>query len=279
MRKIFEFKAFDVVNNPENQEFLKKVKTQNPDLYSRFVSIIGNKGLEVAKDKYNEYDPEWIKNRFRVKKKEKRKENKEQKKEDILKKYESEINNINSILKTSPLKKEILDFINDDKVLSQYLKSCGTKKHYTNLFLNDLKKPLRLGRNFESRFGEILTIDKLEFSDIFQGDWTISGAFYGDERKGYRYLEIDQLIELKNNKLSYTILPSFPVDDEYLIKKDREREKEFIQERTDLINGKFKKYGLDIKGLYDVIKQISYALSDDFYNDWKIEKDADRYNV
>jgi len=107
MKKIFEFKTFDVVNNPDNQEFLRKVRDQNPNLYSRFVSLIGNKGLEVAKDKYKDYDPDYWKIRNKQLEKKKKQVNKEKRKEIALEILAPQITMINAVLKISPLKKDI----------------------------------------------------------------------------------------------------------------------------------------------------------------------------
>jgi hypothetical protein len=47
---------------PEDEhEFLKRVKTLTPDLYNRFLSMVKNKGLEVAKQEYMKIDPEVLK--------------------------------------------------------------------------------------------------------------------------------------------------------------------------------------------------------------------------
>ena len=59
MKRILEYKVFDILKNKENENFLDKVKKENPDLYSKFLNIIGNKGLEIAKQKYQEYYPEF----------------------------------------------------------------------------------------------------------------------------------------------------------------------------------------------------------------------------
>ena len=97
MRKIFEFKVFDVLNNQN-----KKIKRQ------------------------------------------KKVEDEEGKKQDLLKKIEPEINIINDILKTSLLKKDVLHFIQNDKVIADYFKSYFIHKNYKNLFLKELKKPIQL---------------------------------------------------------------------------------------------------------------------------------------
>lgn len=280
MRKIFEFKAFDVVNNPDNQEFLKKVKEQNPNLYSRFVSLIGNKGLEVAKDKYKQYDPEWIKNRFKVQKREKKKENKEQKKQEILDKWKPEIDTINSLLKTSALKKEILNFIENDENISKYFKKNFIKKKYKNLFIDDLKKPFRLNNMLGAKLNRMINIDKLEFFEISFEDETISGIWYGDEiNKSKKILEINQVYDLSNSEIYYNIYPSFSsISSSFEEHVSYEGNREYIQERNSEIN-KLRDYHLNKKELFDVIKQISYALSDEHYEEWQIRKDANRYNL
>lgn len=45
---------------PEVEEFLNKVKLENPEELSRLRSIIKNKGLESAKERYKQIDPEVI---------------------------------------------------------------------------------------------------------------------------------------------------------------------------------------------------------------------------
>ena len=61
MNRILEYRVFDLLKDPENEKFLDKVKKENPDEYNRFLNLVGNKGLEVAKQKYQIYDPEYKK--------------------------------------------------------------------------------------------------------------------------------------------------------------------------------------------------------------------------
>ena len=46
--------------SPEEDSFLRKVKEENPEMLTKFINMVKNKGLEVAKEKYNEFDPEII---------------------------------------------------------------------------------------------------------------------------------------------------------------------------------------------------------------------------
>ena len=48
MKRLFEFRVYDIIKDDNNREFLNKVKDENPELYDRFMSLIGNKGLEIA---------------------------------------------------------------------------------------------------------------------------------------------------------------------------------------------------------------------------------------
>ncbi len=60
MKKILEYRVFDLLKDKDNEKFLDKVKKENPDMYAKFLNLVGNKGLEVAKQKYQEYDPEYV---------------------------------------------------------------------------------------------------------------------------------------------------------------------------------------------------------------------------
>ena len=52
MKLILEYSAYNVLKDESNYEFLKKVKNENPDLYSKFMNIVIKKGLEYAKKEY-----------------------------------------------------------------------------------------------------------------------------------------------------------------------------------------------------------------------------------
>jgi len=132
MRRIYEFKVFDILKDKGNEEFLDMVKKENPNLYSKFLNIVGNKGLEIAKDKYNYYTPEEVNRR----KEEERSNNVRQRTEErdrvnksFLDNFKGEIDEVNEILKDSELKK-LSKLMKVDLSISEILK--GTKKTYSN---------------------------------------------------------------------------------------------------------------------------------------------------
>ena len=62
------------LDSKEIQDFLYKVKQENPDQLGRFRSLVINRGLDLTKAKYKEIDPDTIKQKKLELSKEKRKE-------------------------------------------------------------------------------------------------------------------------------------------------------------------------------------------------------------
>lgn len=66
MENIFEKRAIIIseqttyTGDEQSEIFLDKVKSENPDMFVRFLNLVKNKGLEFAKDKYKEFDVELI---------------------------------------------------------------------------------------------------------------------------------------------------------------------------------------------------------------------------
>jgi hypothetical protein len=84
----------------EEGDFLNMVKTKTPDSYNRFLSLLKNKGLEVAREKYMDVDPDAVKQRERERKSlEKKQINRE--KGDLIREKE------NDLLYLLPQKKEM----------------------------------------------------------------------------------------------------------------------------------------------------------------------------
>jgi hypothetical protein len=289
MRKIFEFKAFDVVNNPENEEFLKKVKKQNPDLYSRFVSIIGNKGLEAAKDKYKQYDPEWLKNRYKVQKREKNKESKEQKKEEALKYLKPKMEIVQSILDNTYLKTLEKQIFNDP-LIGSYLKSYGARKQYKNEFLNLLKKPLRLGNELRRTFN----LDRLNFiiKDYPDFDFDDDFDYFDGEKRESSIIQIyqncvfepDPNFETLGTKLSYIIKFNLPrlYNKKLLSKVDKDKDLEFIETRRLICDSLSKGVSHRVyqEELNDIIfNKFKSTLTDEFYEDWQLQQNVNKYNL
>lgn len=279
MKKLLEFRLFDLLKNKDNEDFLNKVKKENPDKYMLFVNILGRKGLEIAKTEYEEYDPNYVKikkEKEKVEKAEWRKQNNKEKKEqrhdELLKKYSSEINEVNNILKNSPLKK-LEQNIENDKNLSYFLKYAKT--HYTKDFLKILKD----NRNIEDTFrvydypdgtlrGYRFLIDTLSYS-------------VDDQFEDSRILKISQYYILTSKKLTYNI--DFNLDTVYELPGDRNKEKDFIEQRSKYLD-KLSRVGLDNDELYKIIfgvfsKSLSNEVYDKWYEDWKFKNRINKYNI
>jgi hypothetical protein len=115
----------------EEYNFLKKVQSENPTLYNRFYSLVKNKGLDVAQEKYKEFDPEIIKQKEKDKKR-----------------LDKEISNIEKKSKYYSELKEFMDIVN-------YLR----KNHSINKSLAEIlknEKPTKL------IFNKYKTVDKIK---------------------------------------------------------------------------------------------------------------------
>jgi hypothetical protein len=173
MRRILEFRVYDILKDPENEKFLDQVKKENPNLYSKFLNIVGNKGLEKAKEKYKEYDPIAVEKIEKAEKEKQRLINKEKlekaKKEYrnlILNKYKDKIDEINNILADDKLNIMIYD-IRKDNIISKYL--TNTRKSYKNLF-NKLLKNINIFNDKIERFFDIDSVSlNRDHSDRFFG--------------------------------------------------------------------------------------------------------------
>ena len=268
MKKLFEYKSFEVVNDPANQDFLRKVREQNPDLYGKFVSIIGNKGLEIALQKYEPYDPDyWKIQNKKLHQKEKR-ENKEERNKRILKDLEPKIKEIETILKNTPLK-TIQKHIENNKNISAYIKSCNVKKKYKNEFLKELKKPNQLSMHLNGRDGDIM-IDSLSFTRPI-------GWYYDSDTKENLIL-IHQYYNVNTKKFSYSVF--FKISRDYdLPAIDNNKDEGFLEQRNNYV-AKLGKYHIDGQELYDILfKKFAAILSDEAYEEYLLRRDANKYNL
>ena len=50
-------------------------------------------------------------------------------------------------------------------------------------------------------------------------------------------------------------------------------------DRNKYINVELKRYHIDKKILFETIKELSYTLSDDYYDEWIMKRDANKYNL
>jgi len=271
MRKILEYRVFDLLKDKDNEKFLNKVKKENRDLYAKFLTILGNKGLEVAKKEYEYYDPNYVKiqkekekAQSAIQKKEKSKEFKEEMRKIGLDLIKDEVDEVEDILDKTVLK-SIIKRINSDVSISTYLKSCGAKKQYKNEFLDIIKHPqnISLSRSF--------IIDSLRYGSQRDQYWD-TGAV--------NHIKIIQYYNLSSKELTYSI--NFDMSYES-IGIDSNKEMTFIRDRDRFIST-LNKYSINIQELNDILfNKLSSVLSEDTYRrwfaDWEIKQDTNKYNI
>jgi hypothetical protein len=274
MKRILEYKVFDLLKDKDNVEFLDKVKKENPDMYAQFLSTLGNKGLEVAKKKYQDYDPEFVKSEKLRKKRENTKEFKDKKKEEILITWADEIKEIEDILSNTKLK-NVQNYIESNSIISKYIRSAGYKKKYENVFLKLIKTPFSLAREFRSRYN--IHIDTLTFIDKYYD------KFFGGNKN--IFIRVDQFYVMTSIKTVFFnikfSMPNTDDDDEYysMPSVDRNKDSKFLEYRNNYIRMNLNLNRIDIIELYETIKEFSNVLSDDYYENWKLEQQANKYNI
>jgi len=279
MKRLFEFKVFDLMKDKETETFLRKVKEENPDEYGHFVTLVGNKGLEVAKDRYKEYDPNyWKEQRKKEKedalrrKKENTKEEKEKREQEILKESEPEIKRVNNILMNTALD-DFLMFINKNKNIREFLNSYKARKTYKNAFAEMLKKPLVLRSLLRWDF----TIDTLSFNRKEYAYYD-----YDDKPRFKKMIDISQHFNLETGKISYAIYFSPPDPMSNISKQDSIKRPEFIRDRNDFIYN-LRKVGIEKYQVIEQLQKLSRALSEDLYSEWykkwELEQDMKKYNL
>ena len=272
MKKIFEFKVFDILQDKENVKFLDKVKKENPDLYTKFLNLIGNKGLDFAKDKYQEYEPEYVKQKIEkekkisdAEKKKIKKEKQEFEKQEVLKKYKDVIDEIESAMFSFDLY-EIESEISKDKNIQNYIKSCSTRKSRENKFNQTLKKSASvLEYELNNRY---LSLEIVKYKTNFT---------YSYYHNNINIIFLEYFYNIKQKKLEFTV--SFNLFDEPILSMEKNKEEEFLFDRNRYIIKELNKFRVSKEEVIDSIKNLSYTLSDEYYNDWKIKNDADKYNI
>lgn len=275
--KLFEFNIVELRKNKEIDEFLIKVKSENPENYSKFVSLVGNKGIEIAKQKYKIYDPKYKKFMRQKEKKENNKKIKEQKNKEILSRLTPIISDIENILVKSPLKQLLIDIKKDQKLNNFFFNDLRCEKKYKNKFKDWLKKPVRLEQKTNPNYGQVvlsLLIDILEIkSDIYWGF---------EESKPKCVIKIEQYYKEKELKYSVRFeLPyyeSFYPSDSYL-KIDKGREIEYINKRNNEVI-KLNSFNINKEVLYKkIFEDFVYLISEKHYKEWKFEQDVSNYNL
>lgn len=256
MRKIFEFKVFDILQDKDNVIFLDKVKLENPDLYTKFINLVGNKGLSVAKQKYKEYTPEHIKQLEKENIAKERAQSTKLNNEIILKEFEININKIEDVLYPSELF-NIERILFNDKYISEYFKNMKIVTKYENDFNKLLNNPIKLKNNTRG----YIQIDTLNF---------YQKGFATEFRKYNRtIIKLHQHYNLNTGELIYSIFFSTNYD---FSKKD------FIKYRDNYIED-LSKYKIDIEDISEIIEKYSYSFSEDFYDEWILKNSASKFNI
>lgn len=284
MKKIFEFKVFDVLQDAENVKFLDKVKKENPNLYNKFLNLIGNKGLSVAKDKYKEFEPEYVKKQQELEKIEKsrlnkllNKQKKEEEKENILNKYKNEIDKIENYVYDLTIY-DIEKYINNDKNIINYFKKLGDKKSKTKNEFNDyLKNTKKLEEFFlqKEKTKKDFFSSRIKLNSL---NYTIKQLDHYDTTNS-KIISIDRYLDIYDN-IIYTLYINFesPYDNFWIITK-YDKEEEYYDDIKKYANNLSLYEFINIDELYKKIDLLSYILSDEYYEEWKIKKNAEKYNI
>lgn len=263
MRRILEYRVFDILKDPENAKFLFKVKKENPDLYVRFLNIVGNKGLETAKERYVEFDPEEVRKR----KEEEETDNKEREKlkkereslrkhTELYKKNEKEIKELEGLIDNTELK-IIANKIKTTPELDILFKKL--KKQY----VGEIRKKLR-------------NLNDLDFElEFYDWDFVIDSLTYYRGYNRNRIIYIAQHYNMKTEKLYYNIRFTAPI-----LKYDIV---DFGVHVSDYIN-KLSKMNIDKGELYEILfVKLPKVFSEEYYKEWKkqydLEQDVSKYNL
>lgn len=277
MKKIYEFKVFDILQNEENVKFLDKVKKENPDLYTKFLNLIGNKGLDAAKERYHDYEPEYVKKKIErekkisaAEKKKMREEEKESEKQEVLDKHKEIINEIETAIFWSDIK-DIENVISKDKNIQEYLKSCNVRKSRENNFNKTLNKSAS-SIEYELKSSSTLLETVYYKTKSFFSYWY-------DENK--TIINLQHYYNKREKKSHFSI--HINLFDEPVISVDINKEEEFITDRNKYISSKLNKYGVSTKDIIDSINKLSLLLTDsvyqEWYKDWELKKDTEKYNL
>lgn len=254
MKRLFEFRVYDIMKDDDNREFLNKVKDENPELYGRFMSLVGNKGLKIAKQKYFEFDPVEVAEREKLRKKEekqkKKDESEEKSRNHFLSKYLDIVNYINNYLRTSPLR-SVIKNVREEKNLINWVKQYKTefKGIYSDSFSLthdpiDSVKILPPNHKMHHEFGDSRSIEIKQYIDKLTTDKKVERfkfqARFNFEPYGMNDFIIDQRLKI----------------------------------------GELTTYkSLTLEELNILLEKFKYYMSDKYKEDWKIEQEAEKYNL
>ena len=225
--KLYEY---TVTKNTEETKFLDQVREENPDMITRFRSLVINKGLAVAKEKYKEFDPAEIKKRAKEDKKQTHFVKRQNELEGIKKHWSDVIDYISKSLEDEPLITMLFEhpFIgfnntkekNDFKTLLKNIPSLNKKIKDQDVFPIETLTLIRKNKNRTMKQDDKIVIRKyFSPSKFFVGDFfarnlkksTINAIIY-KVQFDIKEKTIDKLnLYKKRNALIHSLN-----DDEYL---------------------------------------------------------------
>jgi len=272
MKRILEYNTYDIFKDPENEKFLDKVKSENRDLYAKFLNIIKRKGLDVAKKEYEEYDPNYIKIRNQrqkeekaLRKKQSTKEFKEEHNKQILNSLKPELDEITKILFKSPLN-SLARYIQHNERISEYLDSYKARKQYTNNMQKLLKEPYKI--SLYNLFKNEVNIDTLFFSAKYYNVWD------SDRDQSKMIIRLDHFYNLETKKSTFSIYYNlFKEDDYYKTKIDNNKIDLFLTKRYEYAENHINCIKGDLKDIFESINKFSALLDEEIYKNWKKKYD------
>jgi hypothetical protein len=180
-----------LTESEDEYNFLKKVKTENPELYARFHSIVRNKSLDIAIEKYKEYDPEMIKQKGKEQKKLERQISKLERQAQAYSELKDFMDIINYMKKNYSINKGVSMFFKSLKNNILKFNSYKTKDNINPLYEkrpNNLKRYVDNGLKIPLETTEIFNkFDRYDFGD---GGDTIKIKSYIDTKKSELYFDI-----------------------------------------------------------------------------------------
>ncbi len=250
MKRLFEFRVYDIMKDDDNREFLNKVKDENLDLYDRFMSLVGNKGLEIAKKKYLEFDPSEVK---RVKREKKKQIRKQSEYDYLMGLYSNILGELTEYLKISPLK-DVLNIITQEKNLKNWKKQYRTGN-------------LKISNSYITSFSESKPIDTVVITPRIYKNPDIL-EFREDSFTIYQYVSFSRD---RKNITGYHFSIKFDFDFDFEISEFEECKLSKIK--------KLRRTNMDINYLQEILEKFKYYMSNKYEEDWKIEQEAKKYNM
>lgn len=278
MKKILEFRLFDLLKNKDNEEFLDKVKKENPKLYTQFINILGRKGLNVAKNEYEEYDPNYVKIRKEKELEQRKRDSKEKTRQktreyenELLLKYKPEINEVENILLKSELFK-IGDYIKNNKILNAYLTQCNAKSQYKDVFSKLTNNPKILARYINARYPIEFNIDHLNYQFSIRRN---------SEFIKRPLINIYQLYNYSTKELRYSVYFNLSFVNK-LPDMDKNKNRDFLKLRYTYVES-LNNNNVDKNELYKLIDKYTTYLSDEYYENWledrTLKQQIEIYNI